>query len=79
MRWAGAVSAADLRAAAAFALLRAAAAYQLSSSPQVAFTYFAVLNVVTGLACDGGGVGKETNRTNNAITVIQCLEYAVGI
>ena len=75
LRWAGAVSAADLRAAAAFALLRAAAAYQLSSSPQVAFTYFAVLNV----ACDGGGVGKETNRTNNAITVIQCLEYAVGI
>ena len=34
LRWAGAVSAADLRAAAAFALLRAAAAYQLSSSPQ---------------------------------------------
>ena len=32
LRWAGAVSAADLRAAAAFALLRAAAAYQLSSS-----------------------------------------------
>ena len=31
LRWAGAVSAADLRAAAAFALLRAAAAYQLSS------------------------------------------------